>query len=152
MAMAVARHPALLVLRPSSNFYVLPSFGASWGKWGTNRGRFSLGFVLKTPLGRNTAVSLGSFLDCIFQALGFHLLQSIYAKFLFPFSLFISCLFLLLLLNIVDLVYVYSKCLAFILISCLLLAFIHVRLGFFSSSCLFLFVGSLGFNFGFIFC
>jgi len=75
--------------------------------WGTNRGSFSLGLALKTPLGRNKVVRLGLF--CIvfwIQALGFHLLQSIYAKFLFLFYFFITCLFMFLLLKIVDLVYV----------------------------------------------
>jgi len=72
-----------------------------------SRGRFSLGLSLKTSLERNKIVRLGSFLDCILNsALGFHLLQSIYPKFLFLFSFFITCLFLFILLNIVDLVYV----------------------------------------------
>jgi len=72
-----------------------------------NFGRFRLDLALKTQLGRNKVIKLGSFLDCILiQALGFHLFQSIYANFLFLFSFCIICLFLFILLNIVDLVYV----------------------------------------------
>jgi len=78
-------------------------FGGFGGEGGTNRESFRLGLALKTPLGRNKVVRLGLFW---IQALGFHLLQSIYANFFFLFSLFVTCLFLFLFLNIVDLVYV----------------------------------------------
>jgi len=74
---------------------------------GMNRGSFSLGLALKTPLGRNKVVRLGLFWILFWiQELEFHLHQSNYAKYLFLFSFFIARLFIFLLLKIVDLVYV----------------------------------------------
>ena len=81
--------------------------GLLGGQGGTNRGRFSLDLSLKTPLGRNKVVRLGLFWIVFrIQALRLHLVQLIYAKFLFLFSLRITCLFLFLLLGAIDLVYV----------------------------------------------
>jgi len=71
------------------------------------KGSFSLGLALKTLLRRNKVGKLGLFWIVFWiEALGFHLFQRIYAKFLFLFSFFITCLFLFIFLNIVDLVYV----------------------------------------------
>jgi len=72
-----------------------------------NRGSFRLGLALKTPIGRNKVVRLGLFWIVFWiQALGFHILQSIYAKCLFLFAFLITCLFLFLLFNLVHLFYV----------------------------------------------
>ena len=107
IAIAIARPPVSGVL--TAIFFLL--IALSWNfcgcfLGGTNRGSFSLGLALKTPLERNKVVRL-----CLFwflfwiQALGFHLLRSIMLSFSLA-SLFISCLVLPLLINIVDLVYV----------------------------------------------
>ena len=75
------------VLAIGSFSYLLLFLRTSQGCLRTNRSSFSLALTLKTLLGRNKVVRLGLFWIVFWiQALGFHLLQSIYSKFLFLFS------------------------------------------------------------------
>ena len=91
---------------PVVSVFIALSWDFFGGFLGTNRGSFSLGLALKTPLGRKKVVRLELFLiEFWIQALGFRV-QSIYAKFLFLFSFFITCLLIFLFSNIVDLVYI----------------------------------------------
>jgi len=94
MACRLPRRPAvapLLLFRvfTTASFYYLmfllwTSLGGFLESFGV---RFRLGLALKTPLGINKVVRLGLFWVVFWiQALGFHPLQSICAKFLFPFS------------------------------------------------------------------
>ena len=87
--MAVAPLPLFRVFAAASFSYLMFLLWTSLGGFLESiRGSFRLGLALKTPLGKNKkVVKLGLFWVVFWiQALGFHPLQSICVKFLFPFS------------------------------------------------------------------